>query len=679
MKRFFRIASALLILALTLAGCTRSLPENRKTELSEHRTGPVYVQWMEDQTCLRKAAGITSVVSGSSLGWQHGSRRSRLPKDARVWFHASAPLTAWSGQDSFLAALARGNTASRLSALGVQGLFLSGLSDTGDEWAGRSPAFSLGEDETSLGFGRLGGTENDYQSFLAAFSQAGLLTGGMLLPAHTGMGPDFFLASRAVRDYPGLYAMTELPPRAASLLSSPTHTTESPENEQDMLPPSVRRRAQISGISPLSPRQIESLANAGFIPSALVQDRQPLTDVPRGWATTGPVAGVDGVQRRWLYRWYEKPDRPVLHWDDPSGTARRILEASLIQQAGLRHQILVGTSVGAWMGLDAASSEVDSKSSSTPGRQALSDLVRNAHRYGAALLVRDAFGLPDLAGLQSSGADFFFDSALSPALELSLLKQSASPLRKSLSLALRLHIDQRRLWRGTPDGTAFSEADAILPLLPDGWKAILLSKRGGRSDLRLNAPTLAAVICGLEPGEKPDSLTTRAIRDIHLLQLAARAFLPGLLMLSGSDLDGGLPEGSTWRATPPLWQLQTLPASKQGLPSGYPLYRHLPVAEGMEEPLARILRARTSTGIASASLISVPFCGSDAVFAAVSALPGGGYLVFFGNFSAEQCVIRPSFAQWTEAADRIDVFSEERFPDRPLTLPPWGWKAALLH
>lgn len=679
MKRLSRLYPALLILALTFAGCARSMPETRKTELADLRTGPVYVQWMEEQSCLRKAADITSVVSGSSLGWQNSSRTSRLPHDARIWFHASSPLTAWSGQNSFLTSLARSNTAARLSALGVQGMFLSGLSDTGDEWGGRSPTFSLGEDETSLDFGRLSGTENDYQSFLAAFSQAGLLTGGMLLPAHTGMGPDFFLASRSVRDYPGLYAMTELPPEAVPLSASPALPSESSEDGPPPLPSPSQRRSQLSGISPLSSLQIERLARAGILPDALVQDRLPLTDVPRGWAVTGPTAGVDGVQRRWLYRWYEKPDRPVLHWDDPSGTARRIMEASLIQQAGLRHQILVGASVGAWMGLDAASSETDSNNASTPGRQALSDLVRNAHRYGAALLVRDAFALPDLAGLQASGADFFFDSALSPALELALLTQNAAPVQNSLRLALRLNIDQRRLWRSSPDGTAFSHVDALLPFIPDAWKAMLLSERDGSFELRINAPTLAAIICGLEPGKRPDDLMTRSIRDVHQLQLAARAFLPGLLMLSGSDLDGGLPEGSAWRATPPLWQLQTLPASRQGLPSGYPLYRHLPASEGMDGPLARMLRARMSTDIASASLIDVPSCGSDAVLAAVSALPGGGHLVFFGNFSAEQCVIRPTFSSWTEAADRVDALSGEPFSDRVLSLPPWGWKAVLLH
>lgn len=678
MKRFSRLIPIFLSLVLMLTGCARFPQGGRKPELPG-RTGPVYVQWMEEQSCLRKATDITSVVSGSSLGWQRGSGRTQLPQEARIWFHASVPLTTWTGQTSFLAALARDSSASKLASLGVQGIFLSGLSDTGDEWAGRSPASGLGEDETSLGFGRLSGTEEDYQAFLATFSHAGLLTGGMLLPAHTGMGPDFFLASRAVRDYPGLYAMTELSPDNASRLVPETLRNATPESGQESIPTAHQPPAQISSIFPLAPRQIEVLTGAGLLPESLVQDNLPLTDVPRGWAMTGPVAGVDGVQRRWLYRWYARPDRPVLHWDDPSGTARRILEASLIQQTGLRHQILAGVSIGAWMGLDASSDTPDREQAATPGRQALSDLARNAHRYGAALLVKDAFALPDLAGLQRSGADFFFDSALSPSLELALLMQSAAPLRSSLRLALKLNIDQRKLWRGTPDGTSFPGADALLPFIPSAWKNRLISRRGGVDELRLNAPTLAAVICGLEPGARPDGIMSRSIRDIHLLQIATRSFLPGLLMLSGSDLDGGLPDGLTWRATPPLWQMHAMPSSRQGLPSGYALYRHLPASESMEEPLSRMLQTRISTDIASATLVAVPSCGADTVLAAVSVLPGGGHLAFFGNFSAEDVVIRPDFSQWNRAISITDALSGRTLSDRTLTLPSWGWQVMLLR
>ena len=485
---------------------------------------------------------------------------------------------------------------------------------------------------------------------------AELPPGGELPPAHTGMGPDFFLALRSVRDYPGLYAMAEVPGELWPLL------------------PEVKEHEQAA----LSPAQTAALAARGVMAPALVQDAPGFLPMPRGWAATGPVTGVDGVKRRWIYRWAEQPARPVLHWDDPSGAARRIMEAGLIRQAGLLHQVLVGLRAAAWMGLDALSSDSVPGEELEPGLSAVRTLARNAHRYGAALLLEDALPMEKLALLQRSGPDFCFDSVLFPALEQSLLEQNALPVKRSLRRSLRLGIDHRALWRGTADGLPRPSARTLLPLMPEGWERLLLPADGSKEP-RLNAPTLAAMAAGVPPGKRPESALLPAVRDAHMLQIAVRAFLPGLLMLSGSDLSGGLPQGEDWPATPPLWQLQTLPASRQGLPSGYPLYRHLPASEGMEEPLARMLRARMSTDIASAALIDVPSCGSDAALAAVSALPNGGHLVFFGNFSAEQCVIRPAFSSWTEAADRIDALSGEPFSDRVLSLPPWGWKAVLLH
>lgn len=669
-----RAFPTVLTLMLLLSSCAPA-PSGRNASGLSGRTGPVYVQWMEEQACLRRAAELTAVVSGSSLGWKRSALSSPFPEQAGTWFHASGVLTAWSGQDAFLQALVREHAASRLAALGVQGIFLSGLADTGDEWAGRSPAAGLGEDATSLYFGRLAGTENDYQACLEDFSRAGLLTGGVLLPAHTGTGPDFFLSTRAVRDYPGLYAMTELPRETWHLLPSGKADIPSPTDASFPRKKNPRR----TGVLPLSRERISALIAAGLLPSALVQDNTALTGTPRGWAVTAPVAGVDGVERRWAYRWYESPDRPVLHWDDPSGAARRILQASLIQQIGLRHQILAAVSIGAWMGLDADLDAGTKESRMTPGLPALQDLARNARRYGATLLVEDAFPLSVLADLQDAGAGFFFDSALFPALERSLLQQNAAPLRESLNLAMTLGIDQRKLWRKPADGSACAGASHLLPLLPDDWKALLVSSRGCGRELRINAPTLAAVICGLTPGARPDGDMARRIRDIHLLQIATRAFLPGLLMLSGADLDGGLPDGEDWRATPPLWQLNALPTSRQGLPSGYALYRHLPASEGMEEPLSRILHARASTSVASAELAAVPSCDADAVLAAASVLPDGGHLVFFGNFSGKEVSFRPDFPQWNGASRRSDVLSGRTMRTDALTLPPWGWQAVLLR
>lgn len=643
-------------LPVVLLGSCAPAPSSPENAALAGRPGPAYIQWLEEQACLRKAPELTAVVSGSSLGWRRSSRSSLLPEDCRLWFRASPALTAWGGQTSMTAALTQRHVAQRLAELGVQGVVLAGLADTGDEWAGRSPASGLGEDGVSLNFGRLAGTESEYGQWLNDLALVGLLAGGELLPAHTGMGPDFFLSTRAVRDYPGLYAMTELPQELWPLL------------------PSLKE----DDVAPLSPGATAALAARGALPPALTQDQPSFGAIPRGWAVTGPVTGVDGARRRWAYRWFVRPDRPALHWDDPSGSTRRVMEAGLIQQIGLWHQALVGVRVGAWLGLDAASPDARNAESLEPGLSALHDLTRNAHRYGAAVFVQDPLPLETLARIRDCGADFFFDSALSPALERSLLEKNASPARESLRRALALGVDQCALWRLSPDGLPRPDFRSLLSLTPDDWRRLLLPpRRDAAEGPRLNAPTLAAIACGLSPGSRPDAETALSIRAAHQLTLAARAFLPGLLMISGSDLDGSLPEGRDWPATPPLWRLDSLPSSRQGLPSGLALYRRPP--EGDRPNLAGILAARKACGVASGELLAVPSCDDDRVLITVCALPDGGALAFFGNFSPDDVAFSPKFPLWSEAPSRRDLLSGETLDPARQTLPPWGWRAALLR
>ena len=657
MNKLLTALSAVLA-AIVLSGCSPSAP-GPKTDLPG-RAGPVYVQWLEEQACLRRASDITAVVSGSPLGWRRSSRESLLPEEANVWFFASPALTSWSGYETFASALTGERAAERLASLGMRGVMLSGLADTGDEWAGRSPAAGLGEDAVGLDFGRLTGTEKDVAAWQAALARNGLLPGGTLLPANTGRGPDFFLSLRGVRDYPGLYAMTELPPQSAPLL------------------PSLKEDAA----APLSARSAAALAALDALPAPLEQDAAHFPAPARGWAVTGPVTGVDGVTRRWAYRWYGRFDRPVLHWDDPSGAARRVMQADVILHVGLRHEVLIGVSAGAWLGLDAArprsGEEKPAFSALEPGLSALRDLTRNAHRYGAAVLVRDALPPELLPQLQDSGADFFFDGVLFPALEQSLLAGDAGAVCESLRRALASGTDQRRLWRMAPNGLPRPEDDALLPLLPKDWADFLTSSRLGRDGLRINAAMLAAAACGVSPGKSPDAAASSAVRDAHELCLAVRAFLPGLFMISGTDLDGSLPLGADGSGTPPLWQLGNAPSSRRGLPSGLALYRRVPGSD-MDGPLRTMLTARASCNIASGTLAAVPSCTDSGVLITASTLPDGGTLVFFGNFAARSAVFSPDFPLWKKASERFDPVSGSAVSPGEITLAPHGWRTVILH
>ena len=72
MNKLLRSALSALLTAAVLSGCSPTSPGPEAT--LPGRPGPVYIQWLEEQACLRRASDITAVVSGSSLGWRRSSR-----------------------------------------------------------------------------------------------------------------------------------------------------------------------------------------------------------------------------------------------------------------------------------------------------------------------------------------------------------------------------------------------------------------------------------------------------------------------------------------------------------------------------------------------------------------------------------------------------------------------------
>ncbi|MDE8731452.1 hypothetical protein PZH39_17455, partial [Desulfovibrio desulfuricans] len=90
----------------------------------------------------------------------------------------------------------------------------------------------------------------------------------------------------------------------------------------------------------------------GVVPDQLRRDTLDWA-TPGGWAVTGEVRGADGQVWRWVYRYSGNALRPVLLWQGPSGQARRVFSASVIQHTGLQQQTLAGIRLEALMGLDA--------------------------------------------------------------------------------------------------------------------------------------------------------------------------------------------------------------------------------------------------------------------------------------------------------------------------------------
>ncbi|MCH5276911.1 MAG: hypothetical protein J1E80_03650 [Desulfovibrionaceae bacterium] len=651
--------------AAGLTGCGGALP--RPPGLSEPpsataragrdadslpRANPGYVQWLERQSLLRRATELTAIVTGSSLPWNAPSTRinpDSLLERAHLWLDFTPLRTVWDSDAPVLRQVTDHNLPGLWAGAGIQGLFLTGAAESGAAWDAARDAEDRfaepGGDSVSFEFAPAVGDDGAYAVLEEHALKAGLLLGGEIPPAAIGLGPDFFLAARGVRDYPGLFLMVELPAEVWPLLPDPP--------------------SDAAG-QPLPPGVTAELARRALIPPAFAQDVTPLPGRAGGWAATAEIMGVDGVTRRWIYRYAGTPGRPVLNWDDPSGAARRVLAAGIIRQAGLLHQPLVGLSVEALWGQDPSGMDRDGRltgDSPEPALSALRALSRDVRRYGAWSVLLDRMPIDLVPALQAAGVDFTADTTLSPALEYALLSGHAEPLAKAIDSALAAGVDQARLWRHSADGTALPPAPEGLPdmALPAEWRELLCDPEGRP---RATAPTLAAVAAGLTPSQirsfgraggggawNMDDERRQLMKKIqaaHMLQLAFRALQPGLLAVSGSDLAGALfaPEKSRM---PAVWAPGNARqrSTRQGLPAAVQLYP--PLADQMREEdspaleLRRLADLRRISGVAQGRLVARPGMDHPAATGVLTALPGGDYLLTAGNFSGSPLVTDVKF------------------------------------
>lgn len=334
-----------------------------------------------------QSTGLISQVAQTGRMWLNSGAGGR----AEILLRAAPNWLAFSKTIPRLSLSQTTHTLTRLPALGIQGFYLGQLSESLDlvnpQTASEAP--------TSLEIDPALGDENALDAFLLHAEQTGLELGASLLPAATGRGPDFVLQARNAPQVAGLYAM--LPVAEENWPALPRA-----ENEWD--------------IQPLNSAQAESLADAGLFPSNLGRDALAWASLS-GWAATGEVKGMDGQNRRWVYRFHKNPAQPVLFWQDPFGRGRRLFSAAIIRQTGLLGITLTGLNLGAMFGLEPATGSAQTLS---PGNDAINDLSAQIHRYGGWTLQADPVPPDVIATLLAGPCDFCVDE-ITPLLATAAL------------------------------------------------------------------------------------------------------------------------------------------------------------------------------------------------------------------------------------------------------------------
>ena len=634
-KRFLFQSAAAGVICAVLLICLGCSPEKHFTDTLElsPRADPAQSQWLERQSMLYASTELLKVVSGSNLQWMApvtDPAARNLFSHADAWLLISPyELVAESVKRAF-AGLSNGALWKILNQRGIHGMYINPALVSGEIWNNPGEEFAGdGADAVGFAFADIAGSEQDYAVLLDTANKNGGIIGINIIPMATGLGPDFILAGRNMRQYPGLYALVEVP-----------------KDYWNLLPPNVSEWQA----TPLTPEQIAKLSEANFLPTHLLQDD---LGVPCGWAATGEVRGFDAQVRRFVYRYFYEPDMPTLNWTDPSSAARRVASASIIQTVGKWGSALTGTSLLPLAGLVPGTGY--SRYSLEPALTAATDIGQEVRRYGGWSWQQDRLPLDMLAEFQNeTSCDFITDTVTSPGAEHALLTGDASYLKASIARALELGIDDSRLVHVLPgkDGVIYrplprsSESGALLPPAPE----LALPFMENRV-LPLSGAGLAALALNITKSTDLQPEQVRKITRGHLALTFFLAMQPGLLMLPAQDLAGTVTPAWDERLAGAhrdfiskngvalLGTGRRIAISDAGIVQNPTLYEPLDAQNVAEDSflaqVGDILALRKELNVAAGKLYRLAGTETPGVVAIFTALPDGSDLLTLVNFSQE--------------------------------------------
>ena len=627
---------------------------------------PDYVGRLVEQSMLHNARLYAERYGGQGRFWQrpYAEARPRAASAvASVWFTAYPPSIVTKDGESVLKTLGDPTLWRALSSVGIKGIHTGPMKRAGGLRDGEfTPTIDGNFDRISFDIDPKFGTQEEFVgiSRIAAAHNAVVIDD--IIPAHTGKGADFRLAEMKHSHYPGLYHMVEIP-----------------EAEWAQLPevPDGRDAAN------LSPATVDYLKDKGYIVGQLqrvifFEPGIKETD----WSVTGPVVGVDGVTRRWVYLHYFKEGQPSLNWLDPSFAAQQMIVGDAMHSIDAMGARGLRLDANGFLGTERRASGTawsESHPLSVVGNQILGGMIRKAGGFSFQEL---NLTVDDIALMSKGGADLSYDFITRPAYHHALLTGDTEFLRLMLRTVHDYGIDPASLIHALQNHDELTtelvhfwtlHADDIYTFGGQTWQGRTLRmhlrdvirERLSGTNAPYNLPfvtngiacTTASVIAaalGISDLGTIDEETVRQIQKAHILLAMYNAFQPGVFALSGWDLVGALPleagqvahlmgdNDTRWIERGAYDLIDADPDARRsadGMPKARALYGSL--CEQLERPdsfasqLKRLLAVRDAYGIAASRQILIPDVTTPGLLVMVHELPDGrGTQVTALNFSA---------------------------------------------
>ena len=651
-----------------------------------------YIDWLQENSMLANAERIAGQFSGVASVWQTPFANPNPGAMGRssVWFTAYPPSMITKPGCSFLGTLADEALWRAFERIGINAVHTGPLKRAGGIFRREStPSVDGHFDRISTEIDEVFGTDLEFRRMCEAAAGHGGIIIDDIVPGHTGKGADFRLAEMKVGDYPGIYHMVEIPPE-----------------DWRLLPDVPAGRDSVN----LDAEEERRLEHAGYIvgPLQRVIFHEPgVKDT--NWSATAPVAGVDGVRRRWVYLHYFKDGQPSINWLDPTFAGMRLVIGDALHSLGTLGAGALRLDANGFLGVEkSAERGAPAWSEGHPLSEAVNQLIASMVRKVGGFTFQELnLSVDDIRKTSLRGPDLSYDFVNRPAYVHALATGDTEFLRLTLNEALRLELQPIRLVHALQNHDemtyelvhfARAHSDEMFPFrggeVRGGELAVtvrreLVERLTGdaapyNSIFTTNgiASTMATLIAAALGYADITNLTAEQIEKIkqtHLLLAMFNALQPGVFALSGWDLCGMLTlprstipnllsSGDTrWTHRAAYDLMDYRPAATESpsrIPRGASLYGSLPTqltdANSFAARLARILEVRAGHRIATSVQVDVPLPADPAMLVMIHLLDTGRMQATVLNF-ADRVVTGPLVSAHLPAGAVVtDMFTHKR-------------------
>jgi trehalose synthase len=378
---------------------------------------------------LHNANEIATRFAGQARLWQQPYAETR-PRAAlalaAVWFTAYPASIITRDGESVLQTLGDHKLWTALSAIGIQGVHTGPMKLAGGI-RGRAvtPTIDGSFDRIGLSIDPVFGAEEEFVALSRAAAAHNAVVIDDIVPAHTGKGADFLLATMHYGEYPGLYHIIEIQAEDWSLLP------DVPEGHDAVN---------------LAPATVDQLRDKGYIVGQLqrvifFEPGVKETD----WSATDVIVGVDRVARRWVYLHYFKAGQPSLNGLDPTFAAQRMIIGDALHSLDVLGARILRLDANGFLGVERrlhGPAWSEGHPLSLVGNRLIGGVVRKAGGFSFQDL---NLTVDDIAAMSQGGADLSYDCITRPAYHHALVTGDTEFLRLMLRSVHEYGIDPASL------------------------------------------------------------------------------------------------------------------------------------------------------------------------------------------------------------------------------------------